>query len=211
MGYPQIINIINNQITIMKTKEEILAKIENLMQEMQQLRNEVAALELVNPVVQDTVENVDKMDELACQYMQEEADSTSVIEDEVEDITLPDPPAEVHIDIPEDNTPDEETIVACQILSKLPDFYNGTCRSIVLQKQWHDNSDKGYTKLHINKYKVVIVAEDIDGNSIGTTTVHWNTLTEWHAFLINRGINKHKETDNPHTNWMPNKVSLCID
>lgn len=182
----------------MKTKEEILAKIENLMQEMQQLRNEVAALELVNdPVVQDTVKNVDN--------------STPVIEEEVEDITLPDPPAEVHIDIPEDNTPDEETVIACQILSKLPDFYNGTCRSIVLQKQWHDNSDKGYTKLHINIFKVVITAEDIEGNSIGTTTVHWNTLAKWHAFLIDRGINKHKETDNPHTNWMPWEVSLCID
>ena len=131
-----------------------------------------------------------------------------IIEEEVEE--LPAPPAEVHIDT-EDNTPDEETIVACQILSKLPSFYNGTCRSIVLQKQWHDNSDKGYTKLHINKYKVVITAEDIDGNTIGTTTVHWNTLAEWHSFLISRGINKHKETDNPHTNWMPKKVSLCID
>ena len=137
---------------------------------------------------------------------------------EVEGTTLLEPPTEVHIDIPKDSTPDEETIIACQILSKLPDFYNGTCRSIVLQKQWHDNSNKinpktgkNYDKLHINKYKVVVTAEDIEGYPLGSIIIHWDTLAKWHDFLISKGINKHKETDNPHTNWMPEEVSLCID
>lgn len=164
-----------------------------IMAAIQQLKSQIAALE-----------------ELVNENHQEEtpADTPVVnkVEEEVEE--LPAPPAEIHI---KDNTPDEETVVACQILSKLPDFYEGTCRSIVLQKQWHDNSEKGYTKLHINKYKVIVTAEDIEGNPIGTTIVHWNTLAKWHSFLIGRGINKHKETDNPHTNWMPNEVSLCID
>ena len=181
-------------------REEVMAIISSMEMQLAALKELVAAEEVVNenPVEETPVSNV------------------PILEEEIKE--LPAPPAEVHIDIPKDNTPDEETIIACQILSKLPDFYNGTCRSIVLQKLWHDNSDKidpktgkNYDKLHINKYKVVITAEDIDGNSIGTITIHWNTLAEWHAFLISRGINKHKETNNPHTNWMPNEVSLCID
>jgi hypothetical protein len=178
-------------------KKEIMTAIQQLKDIAGDLQCQIAALEEL--VVNEN-------------HQEETPDDTPVVnkvEEEVEE--LPAPPAEIHVDIPKDNTPDEETVVACQILSKLPDFYEGTCRSIVLQKQWHDNSEKGYTKLHINKYKVIVTAEDIEGNPIGNTTVHWNTLSKWHSFLIGRGINKHKETDNPHTNWMPNEVSLCID
>ena len=184
-------------------------KYNEIMAAIQQLKDTVANVQCEIAALEELVANENHQEETPDETpVVNEVANVPIIEEEVEE--LPAPPAEVHIDT-EDNTPDEETIIACQILSKLPDFYNGTCRSIVLQKQWHDNSDKGYTKLHINKYKVVITAEDIEGNSIGTTIVHWNALAEWHVFLIGRGINKHKETDNPHTNWMPKKVSLCID
>lgn len=146
----------------------------------------------------------------------------------VEREELPTPPAEIYIDVVEEKpevtpkakeaAPDEETVIACQILSKLPDFYKGTCRSITLQKQWHDNSDKinpktqkNYDKIHINVYKVIVTAEDIEGKPLGSTVVHWNTLSKWHQFLRNRHIEEHYVTDDPHTNWMPKIVSLCID
>ena len=185
----------------MKTKKEILAKIENLMQEMQQLRNEVAALELVNPIVQDTVENVDKMDELACQYMQEEADSTPVIEDEVEE--LPAPPAEVHIDIPKDNAPDEDAKLGCAIITSLPDFYNGKCSVLKVHKRYFNN---GQPKLFIDIYHVVIEACDANMKVIGSMVTHWNNLSKFHTELIARGINTHAKE-----NWMPKTVLLDLD
>jgi len=185
----------------MKTKEEILAKIENLMQEMQQLHNEVAALELVNPVVQDTVENVDKMDELACQYMQEEADSTPIIEEEVEE--LPAPPEEVIIDIPEDNTPDEDAILGCNIITDLGIDYDGVCSVIKMHKLYFDN---GQPKLYINKYKVVIDLCNSKMEVIKSITTHWNNLAKFHSELIARGINTHAKE-----NWMPKTVLLDLD
>ena len=190
----------------MKTKEEILAKIENLMQEMQQLRNEVAALELVNPVVQDTIENVDKMDELACQYMQEEADSTPVIEDEVEDITLPDPPAVVYVDMPKDNKdeqPDEDAILGCKIITDLGIDYSGVCSVIKMHKLYFDN---GQPKLYINKYKVVIELYNSRMEIIKSMTTHWNNLAKFHTELISRGINTHSKD-----NWMPKTILLDLD
>ena len=189
-------------------REEVMAIISSMEMQLAALKELVAAEEVVN---------------------ENPVEETPVINEQNEEREeLPAPPAEIHIDVVEEKpkatpkakevAPDEETVIACQILSKLPDFYKGTCRSITLQKQWHDNSDKinprtqrGYEKLHINRYKVVITAEDIESKPIGTIIVHWNTLAEWHPFLISRGINKHKETDNPHTNWMPKIVSLCID
>jgi hypothetical protein len=180
-------------------QKEILAAIHQMKEQLANCQCQIAVLE----------------DLLTKESNENPTEETPVVNDVSKE--LPAPPAEIHVDT-EDNTPDEETVVACQILSKLPDFYKGTCRSVVLQKQWHDNSDKidaktgkNYDKLHINKYKVVITAEDIEGNSIGTIIVHWNALSKWHAFLISRGINKHKETEDPHTNWMPKSVSLCID
>jgi hypothetical protein len=180
-------------------KQELLAAISKMEEQLAALKELVLAESEVNepqeeaPVVNESVE--------------EEREE------------LPAPPKVIYVDLPKkDKTPDEETVIGCQILSKLPDFYDGTCRSIVLQKQWHDNSNKvnpktgkNYDKLHINKYKVIVTAEDIEGYPIGSTIVHWDTLAKWHAFLIGRGINGHKETKDPHTNWMPNEVSLCID
>ena len=177
------------------SKEEILAQISKIENELSVLKTLVNTEEEVvnNPVVEE----------------------------------LPAPPAEIYIDVVEEKpkaapkaeaAPDEETVIACQILSKLPDFYKGTCRSITLQKQWHDNSDKinpktqkNYDKIHINVYKVIVTAEDIEGKPLGSIVVHWNTLSKWHQFLRKRHIEEHDVTDNPHTNWMPKIVSLCID
>lgn len=185
----------------------------------------LAAIHQMEEQLNSAAEQLNALKEMILLSMHEsesvnESEETPVINEEPveeeEREELPAPPKVVYVK--PDKTPDEETIVGCQILSKLPDFYEGTCRSIVLQKQWHDNSNKvnpktgeNYDKLHISKYKVVITAEDIEGYPIGSITVHWNTLAKWHTFLISRGINKHKVTNDPHTNWMPNEVSLCID
>jgi len=191
-------------------REEVMAIISSMEMQLAALKELVAAEEVVvvneNPVEEAPVIN----------------------EQNEEREELPAPPAEIHIDVVEEKpkvtpkakevAPDEETVIACQILSKLPDFYKGTCRSITLQKQWHDNSDKinpktqkNYDKIHINVYKVIVTAEDIEGKPLGSIVVHWNTLSKWHQFLRKRHIEEHDVTDNPHTNWMPKIVSLCID
>ena len=185
-------------------REEVMAAIQQLKDIAGNLQCQIAALE-------ELVVNENPVEE------------TPVINEQNEREELPAPPAEIYIDVVEEKpkeeaAPDEETVIACQILSKLPDFYKGTCRSITLQKQWHDNSDKinpktqkNYDKIHINVYKVIVTAEDIEGKPLGSIVVHWNTLSKWHQFLRKRHIEEHDVTDNPHTNWMPKIVSLCID
>ena len=126
-----------------------------------------------------------------------------VIEDEVEDITLPDPPAEVHIDIPEDNTPDEDAILGCKIITELGIDYNGVCSVIKMHKLYFDN---GQPKLYINKYKVVIDLYNSKMEVIKTVTTHWNNLAKFHTELIARGINTHAKE-----NWMPKTVLLDLD
>jgi hypothetical protein len=192
-------------------REEVMAAIQQLKDIAGNLQCQIAALEEL--VVNEN-------------YQKETPDETPVVNEGAKE--LPAPPAEIHIDVVEEKpkatskakeaAPDEETVIACQILNKLPDFYKGTCRSITLQKQWHDNSDKinpktqkNYDKIHINVYKVIVTAEDIEGKPLGSIVVHWNTLSKWHQFLRKRHIEEHDVTDNPHTNWMPKIVSLCID
>ena len=129
-----------------------------------------------------------------------------------EDITLPDPPAEVEVNIPEDttNTPskrymthDEEVQLGCSIINTLPDFYKGKCSYLILHKEY---KDYGKPKFFINKHKVVITAYDINGKPLGSITTAWDNLKEEQIPLINMGINTHKGSK-----WQPTEVVLSVE
>ena len=133
-------------------------------------------------------------------------EETPVIEDEVEDITLPEPPAVVYVDMPKDNKdeqPDEDAILGCKIITDLGIDYSGVCSVIKMHKLYFDN---GQPKLYINKYKVVIDLCNSKMEVIKSVTTHWNNLAKFHTELIARGINTHAKE-----NWMPKTVLLDLD
>ena len=163
----------------MKTNE-ILAVISNMEEQLAELKSMVLAESNESPT-----------------------EETLVIEDEVEDTTLPKPPAEVHIDIPEDNTPDEDAVLGCKIITDLGIDYDGVCSVIKMHKLYFDN---GQPKLYINKYKVVIDLCNSKMEVIKTVTTHWNNLAKFHTELIARGINTHTKE-----NWMPKTILLDLD
>ena len=162
-------------------KEEVMAIISSMEMQLVALKELVAAEEVVN---------------------ENPVEETPVIDSD-EDITLPDPPAEIHIDMPEDNAPDEECVLGCQIITSLPDFYKGKCSVLRLHKQYFDN---GQPKLYINKYKVVVIALDDKMHEIGRIVTHWNNLAKFHAELTKKGINTHTGE-----NWMPKVINLDLD
>lgn len=129
---------------------------------------------------------------------------------------LPPPPAEIIIpDMVEDDSPTEEeeaeakadSLLGWQILSKLPDFYKGKVRRIELQKPYFDN---GQDKLFIDKYHIKVRAYDINNKLLGETKKSFNMLSEFHIELIKRGINKHRNSSDPHKNWMPYEITLWL-
>ena len=162
-------------------KEEVMAIISSMEMQLVALKELVAAEEVVN---------------------ENPVEETPVIDSD-EDITLPDPPAEIHIDMPEDNAPDEECVLGCQIITSLPDFYKGKCSVLRLHKQYFDN---GQPKLYINKYRVVVIALDDKMHEIGRIVTHWNNLAKFHAELTKKGINTHTGE-----NWMPKVINLDLD
>lgn len=175
-------------------KQEILAAIQQLEEQLAVLKSLVLAEESVN-------------------VSSEETHEIPVINED-EDITLPDPPAEVTIDMPEETMPccpdyssmsyKEEVVLGCKILTIVgTDFYKGKCAFIRVHKQYFDN---GKPKLYINKYKVVVTAFDIDGEFLGEIIVHWDFLKEVHLELIKLGINTHSKD-----NWMPKVITLFTD
>ena len=130
----------------------------------------------------------------------EEVVSNPVVEE------LPAPPAEIHVDIDvlkKTEEPDPEAVLGCQIITELPDFYQGTCSVLRLHKLYFDN---GQPKLYINKYKVVVIALDNKMHEIGRIVTHWNNLAKFHAELSKRGINTHTGE-----NWMPKVINLDLD
>jgi hypothetical protein len=156
------------------SKEEILAQISKIENELSVLKA------LVNT--------------------EEEVVNNPVVEE------LPAPPAEIHVDIEvlkPSKEPDPESILGCQIITSLPDFYQGTCSVLRLHKLYFDN---GQPKLYINKYKVVIIALDNKMHEIGRMITHWNNLSKFHAELSKRGINTHTGE-----NWMPKIINLDLD
>ena len=156
------------------SKEEILAQISKIENELSVLKA------LVNT--------------------EEEVVSNPVVEE------LPAPPAEIHVDIEvlkKTEEPDPEAVLGCQIITELPDFYQGTCSVLRLHKLYFDN---GQPKLYINKYKVVVIALDNKMHEIGRIVTHWNNLAKFHAELSKRGINTHTGE-----NWMPKIINLDLD
>ena len=156
------------------SKEEILAQISKIENELSVLKT------LVNT--------------------EEEVVNNPVVEE------LPAPPAEIHVDIEvlkNTKEPDPEAVLGCQIITELPDFYQGTCSVLRLHKLYFDN---GQPKLYINKYKVVVIALDNKMHEIGRIVTHWNNLAKFHAELSKRGINTHTGE-----NWMPKIINLDLD
>ena len=156
------------------SKEEILAQISKIENELSVLKA------LVNT--------------------EEEVVNNPVVEE------LPAPPAEIHVDIEvlkKTEEPDPEAVLGCQIITELPDFYQGTCSVLRLHKLYFDN---GQPKLYINKYKVVVIALDNKMHEIGRIVTHWNNLAKFHAELTKRGINTHTGE-----NWMPKIINLDLD
>lgn len=171
-------------------QNEILAAIHHMKERLANCQCQIAVLEEL--LTKEESVNVPTEDTQEIPVINEDGD-----------VTLPDPPAEVIVDIPKNNTPDEECVLGCKIITKLPDFYEGKCSVLRLHKQYFDN---GQPKLYINKYKVVVIALDNAVQEIGRIVTHWNNLKEFHAELIKLGINTHnKET------WMPKVINLDLD
>ena len=166
-------------------KEEVMAIISSMEMQLAALKELVAAEEVVN---------------------ENPVEETPVIEQNEEREELPAPPAEIHVDIEvlkNTKEPDPESVLGCQIITSLPDFYQGTCSVLRLHKLYFDN---GQPKLYINKYKVVIIALDNKMHEIGRMITHWNNLSKFHAELSKRGINTHTGE-----NWMPKIINLDLD
>lgn len=156
------------------SKEEILAQISKI-------ENELSVLKALVDTEEEVVNN-------------------PVVEE------LPAPPAEIHVDIDilkPSKEVDPEAVLGCQIITELPDFYQGTCSVLRLHKLYFDN---GQPKLYINKYKVVVIALDNKMHEIGRIVTHWNNLAKFHAELSKRGINTHTGE-----NWMPKIINLDLD
>ena len=173
-------------------QKEIMAAIQQLKDTVANVQCEIAALE-------ELVANENHQEETPDETP---VSNVPIIEDEVEDITLPDPPAEVHIDIPE-NAPDEDAKLGCAIITSLPDFYNGKCSVLKVHKRYFDN---GQPKLFIDIYHVVIEAYDANMKQIGSYTTHWNNLSKFHTELLKRGINTHDKK-----NWKPKTLLFDLD
>ena len=168
-------------------KEEVMAIISSMEMQLAALKELVAAEEVVieNPV-----------------------EETPVINEQNEREELPTPPAEIHVNIEvlkpsKTKEVDSEAMLGCQIITSLPDFYQGTCSVLRLHKLYFDN---GQPKLYINKYKVVIIALDSKMQEIGRMITHWNNLSKFHVELAKRGINTHTGE-----NWMPKIINLDLD
>ena len=167
-------------------REEVMAIISSMEMQLAALKELVTAEEVVN---ENPVKEIPVINE-----QNEEREE------------LPAPPAEIHVDIEvlkNTTEPDPESVLGCQIITSLPDFYQGKCSVLRLHKLYFDN---GQPKLYINKYKVVIIALDSKMQEIGRMITHWNNLSKFHAELSKRGINTHTGE-----NWMPKIINLDLD
>jgi len=192
----------------MKTKEEILARMDEILQEMQQLRNEFAALE--EPVVNESHQE-ETPDETP---VVNEVSNVPIIEEEVE--KLPAPPEVIYIDIPkeEEEEEDNDAIIGCQILTKFPNFYSGQCRVLGVHLKYKDylgkvnpKNGKVNTKYLIYNDYVILVAKAFDGKILGTKQVAWKALSTWHTILRRRGIMDYRK----NKNWMPTTILFNLD
>ena len=174
-------------------KEKVMAIISSMEMQLASLKELVNAEEVIEVPSTEGLPGSDY-----------DLDSKNLIPDDRE--ILPEPPAEVYVDIEvlkKPKKPDSEAMLGCQIITALPDFYHGKCSVLRLHKLYFDN---GQPKLYINKYKVVVIALDSNMNEIGRTITHWNNLTKFHMELIKRGINTHHGD-----NWMPKVINLDLD
>lgn len=127
--------------------------------------------------------------------------------DALEQLLTPVPIVETKEEIPavakKEDKVDEDTLLGCQIISALPDFYTGKCTLLKIHKRYFDN---GLPKYFIDKYHVVVEAYDDNMNKLGEIVTHWSNLSKFHIALINKGINKHLGAK-----WLPLTLVLEIN
>ena len=132
-------------------REEVMAIISSMEMQLAELKKLVTAEEVIVPPSTEELGGSDY-----------DLDAKRFTSDGRE--ILPDPPAEIHIDVERlEKKVDPEAMLGCQIITELPDFYKGKCSVLRLHKLYFDN---GQPKLYINKYKVVVIALDDKMNEI---------------------------------------------
>lgn len=81
------------------------------------------------------------------------------------------------------------------------------CSVLRLQKCYHDN---GMERLFIDRWHVRLTMLDEDMKVIGEKIVQWKSLHNYHYQLRGLGLERHKVSDDPHQNWMPNIINLDL-
>ena len=101
---------------------------------------------------------------------------------------------------------DEEKVLGQNILRDLK-IDNDKCSVLRLQKCYYDN---GCEKLFIDRWHVKLTMLDDMMKVLDEKIVTWKSLSAYHQQLRARGLERHKESDDPHQNWMPNIINLDL-
>jgi len=101
---------------------------------------------------------------------------------------------------------DEEKVLAQNIMRDLK-IDNDKCSVLRLQKRYYDN---GCEKLFIDRWHVKLTMLDDMMKVLDEKIVTWKSLSAYHQQLRARGLERHKESDDPHQNWMPNIINLDL-
>jgi len=183
-------------------------KYNEIMAAIQQLKNTVANVQCEIAALEELVANENHQEETPDETP---VSNVPIIEEEVEE--LPAPPAEVHIDIPEEE--DNDAIIGCQILTKFSGFYSGQCRVLGVRLKYssgyigkvNPKNGKVNTKYMVYKDSVILIAKAFDGKVLGTKQVAWNSLYDWHSILRERGLLDYKKNDK----WLPSTILFDLD
>ena len=101
---------------------------------------------------------------------------------------------------------DEEKVLGQNILRDLK-IDNDNCSVLRLQKCYYDN---GCEKLFIDRWHVKLTMLDDKMKVLDEKIVTWKSLSAYQQQLRARGLERHKESDDPHQNWMPNIINLDL-
>lgn len=186
--------------SILARIDEMIASMHSNINELEEMKKVISSEESVNesPVVTGEVPVVNpKTGEILPSDSYESSDAVPTVDNVEDDSPTEEEVAEAKAD----------SLLGWKILAKLPDFYKGKVRRIELQKPYFDN---GQDKLFIDKYHIKVRAYDINNKLLGETKKPFNMLSEFHIELIQRGINKHRISSDPHKNWMPYEITLWL-
>lgn len=119
---------------------------------------------------------------------------------------LPDPPAEIIVDIPEDTskkcfTYDEEVILGCAILGEFNIEYAGTASNICLHLSQFEN---GKTTKFLDRYHVTCEIYDTNGTLLASKYIHKDNLSKFPE-LVQLGLYTYN-----HINYEPKKIYFAL-